>query len=49
MDVLFHGKTQSKMDDDWGYPHDLGNVPPHFGKLSVTQGIFDGFSISWIT
>ena len=24
---LFHGKSQSKMDDDWGYPHDYGN--PH--------------------
>ena len=21
MDGLFHGKSQSKMDDDWGYPH----------------------------
>ena len=21
------GKSQSKMDDDWGYPNDLGN--PH--------------------
>ena len=23
---LFHGKSQSKMDDDWGYPYDLGNL-----------------------
>ena len=21
MDGLFHGKSQSKIDDDWGYPH----------------------------
>ena len=25
MDGLFHGKSQSEMDDDWGYPYDLGN------------------------
>ena len=25
LDGLFHGKSQSKMDDDWGYPHDSGN------------------------
>ena len=24
---LFHGKSASKMDDDWGYPYDLGNDP----------------------
>ena len=23
MDGLFHGK----LDDDWGYPYDLGNLP----------------------
>jgi hypothetical protein len=21
MDGLFHGKSKSKIDDDWGYPH----------------------------
>ena len=25
LDGLFHGDSQSKMDDDWGYPHDYGN------------------------
>ena len=25
MDGLFHGRSQSKVDDDGGYPHDLGN------------------------
>ena len=25
-DGLFHGTSQSKMDDDWGYPH-LWNPP----------------------
>ena len=25
LDGLFHGKSQSKRDDNWGYPHDLGN------------------------
>ena len=24
--VLVYGKSQSKMDDDWGYPYDLGNL-----------------------
>ena len=23
---LVYGKSQPKMDDDWGYPHDLGNL-----------------------
>ena len=23
---LFHGKFPSKMDDDWGYPYDSGNL-----------------------
>ena len=23
---LFHGKSESKMDDDWAYPHDLAPV-----------------------
>ena len=26
MDGLFHGQSHSKMDDDWGYPYDLGNL-----------------------
>ena len=26
MDGLFHGKFPSNMDDDWGYPYDLGNL-----------------------
>jgi hypothetical protein len=21
-----HGKSQETMDDNWGYPHDLGNL-----------------------
>ena len=25
--MVYQGKSQSKMDDDWGYPYDLGN--PH--------------------
>ena len=25
MDGLFHGKSQSKMDANWGYPRILGN------------------------
>ena len=25
LDGLFHGKSQPRVDDDWGYPHDLGN------------------------
>ena len=23
---LFHGKSQQKMEDDWGYPYDSGNL-----------------------
>jgi len=26
MDGLLHGKSENKMDDDWGYLHDLGNL-----------------------
>ena len=25
LDGFCCGKSQSKMDDDWGYPHDFGN------------------------
>ena len=25
LDGLFQGESESKMDDDWGYPYDLGN------------------------
>jgi len=24
--VVYSGKSQAKMDDGWGYPHDLGNL-----------------------
>ena len=27
-----HGKSQTKMDDDWGYPHDLGHFHRHLFK-----------------
>ena len=30
MDELFHGKSQSKMDDEMGYPYNFGNL--HIGK-----------------
>lgn len=33
LDGVFMGKSQRKLDDDWGYPHDLGNpqcFPPGF-------------------
>jgi hypothetical protein len=31
---LFHGKSQSEMDDNWGnYPHDLG----HQKKMGVSE------------
>ena len=40
---LFHGESQSKMDDDWGYPHDEKLGPwletlfhPDFGTTYVT-------------
>ena len=26
MDGLVHGKSQSNMDDDWGYPYDSGKL-----------------------
>ena len=26
MDGLYKGKYHLKMDDDWGYPHDYGNL-----------------------
>ena len=26
LDGRFHGKSENKMDDDWGYPYDLGNL-----------------------
>ena len=32
MDGLFHGKSHLKMDD-WGYPHDLGNL--HVNKSTM--------------
>jgi hypothetical protein len=24
--MVYKGTSQSKVDDDWGYPHDLGNL-----------------------
>ena len=24
--LYYTGKSQTKMDDDWGYPHDFGNL-----------------------
>ena len=24
--MVYKGKSQSKMDDNWGYPYDLGNL-----------------------
>ena len=32
----FHGKSQSQMDDDWGYPHDSGKVQIKPPGLSYT-------------
>ena len=34
-----HGKSQSEMDDDWGYRHDFGNPPydPITGKPKEFQ------------
>jgi hypothetical protein len=26
LDGSFHGKSEHKTDDDWRYPHDLGNL-----------------------
>ena len=31
---LFHGKSQSKMDDDLGYPHDSGNLQIFYKRIS---------------
>ena len=31
--LLYKGKSQQKMDDDWGYPYDLRN--PHISKNKV--------------
>ena len=39
--MVYCGKYQSKMDDDWGYPHDLGN--PHL--CSAANLIFGRDSI----
>ena len=34
------GKSQSEMDDDWGYPYDLGT--PHISLVSIfkSTGLF---------
>ena len=40
MDGLFHGKSPSKMDDDWGYPHDLGT--PHFCTMRGASTVDSG-------
>ena len=45
---LFHGKSETQMDDDWGYPYDSGNhhVVTILGSLS--HGSYDWFSSkSW--
>ena len=33
--VFFKGKSQSKMDDDWGYPY--FRKPPHVCMLNTKQ------------
>ena len=43
---LFHGKSKSKMDD-WGYPHDLGNLhlfPPKVSDQITTCMAFSSSS-----
>jgi hypothetical protein len=24
--MVYNGKSENNMDEDWGYPHDLGNL-----------------------
>jgi hypothetical protein len=46
---LFHGKSQSKMDDEMGYTHDLGNMRIGFNPSPVRNspvlGLIPGLSI----
>ena len=37
MDALFHGTSQSKKDDDWGYPS--GNLPKMENILGVGESL----------
>ena len=38
--LVYHGKSQSRMDDDWGYRHDYGN--PHFGCVYYVKTTTSG-------
>ena len=37
LDGVFHGQSENKMDDDWGYPYDSGN-PPNPSIFPVNTG-----------
>ena len=36
--MFYHGKSQSKMDDDSGYPHDSGNLQDPFVRTKPQRG-----------
>ena len=38
--LVYHGKSQPRMDDDWGYRHDYGN--PHFGCVYYVKTTTSG-------
>ena len=49
LDGLFQGESESKMDDDWGYPYDLGNH--HVRAVDFLRGQFLGgclITITWV-
>jgi len=35
--MVYKGNSQQKMDDDWGYPYDLGSL--HLGGTGTCPGI----------
>ena len=43
LDALFHGNSQSKMEDEQGYPYDLGNL-----QVFVTLEYIPVDSMDWL-